>query len=71
MNTVPTNRGPMKLDDVIADLRYQSYAANRTYAPHIEPRRWARLFGDITEYEARYQAEKAINRARNFCQEEE
>lgn len=60
-----------KLPEVIDQLIYVNYASNRDFAPHVPPARWGRLFQNVAELEARYQAEKSINRARNFCQEEE
>lgn len=54
----------MNLHPLIDELTYQNYAANRAYAPHIPPERWARMYGDVREMEARYQAELAIIKAK-------
>lgn len=54
MNTLP---------EVISELTYISYAANRDAAPHIAPERWAPHYPNATELEARYEAEKAIAKA--------
>lgn len=52
------------LQPFIDELTYQNYAANRTYAPHVPPERWGRLYKNVKEMEARYLAEQAILRAK-------
>jgi hypothetical protein len=52
------------LSPIVQELTYINYACNRDYAPHVEPERWGRIYGDVREMEARYQAEKAINKAK-------
>jgi hypothetical protein len=49
----------LQVQEIIADLTYKSYAANRGYSPSISPERWAAIYGqEVYDMEARYQAEK-------------
>lgn len=60
------------LAEAFENLRYQNYACKRASAPHISPQSWQQVYGHVVyQWEARYQAERAINRARSFCDEEE
>lgn len=62
--TIPTNRGPMTANAIIADLTYINYAHNRDAAPHITPEGWKKVYGpEVDAMEARYQAERAIAKA--------
>lgn len=52
-------------DGVFSDLTYLNYACNRDVAPNITPQSWKKVYGqEVDEMEARYQAEKAIAKAR-------
>jgi len=52
-------------DEVIDRLRYLNYAVNRDAAPHITPESWKKVYGsDVDAFEAQYQTEKAITKAR-------
>lgn len=42
---------------VVDELTYRSYACNRRRAPAVAPERWAHIFADVPELEARFQAE--------------
>lgn len=49
---------------LMGDLVYKSYAFNRDQAPDITPQSWKKIFGEeVDEFEAKYQAEKAIKKA--------
>lgn len=49
---------------LMGDLVYKSYAFNRDQAPDITPESWKKIFGEeVDEFEAKYQAEKAIKKA--------
>lgn len=51
--------------EVIERLRYLNYAVNRDAAPHITPTSWKKVYGpDVDTFEAQYQTEKAISKAR-------
>jgi hypothetical protein len=52
------------LKPFIDRLTYINYASNRDFAPEVSPERWGRIFPNVPEMEAMYQAEKAINKAR-------
>lgn len=56
-----TARIPLK--KIIEEATYINYATNRDAAPHIAPERWAPHYPNAAEMEARYQAEKAIEKA--------
>lgn len=49
---------------LVDELTFISYASNRDAAPHITPERWAPHYPNAAELEARYQAERAIGKAR-------
>jgi hypothetical protein len=55
---------PLTLNDVIYDLTYINYACNRDAFPDKPVENWARIYPKAAELEARYQAEKAIGKAR-------
>ena len=63
---IPTNRGTFTPSGLADELAYINYAHNRDIAPHVTPERWAKVYGEaaVAELEARYQAEKVIERAR-------
>lgn len=45
--------------DIIKELRYRAYRAQREAHPEKEPGRWAKIFGpDAAEFEERYQGEQ-------------
>lgn len=47
------------LPDLIAQLTYSSYRANRRMAPDITPERWKKVYGDSVDVmEQQYQAEQ-------------
>lgn len=52
------------LQPLVDELRYLNYASNRDYAPHVAPERWGRIYPNVRAMEARYQAEKAILKAK-------
>lgn len=52
------------IDALIDRLTFINYACNRDAAPEITPERWARIYPNVEALEAKYQAEKVINRAR-------
>lgn len=56
---------------VIDELTYLSYRANRTRAPHVAVERWRMVYADvdIDAFEARYQTELA--KERESCQPQE
>lgn len=63
--SIPTNYGPLNPLEIIDRLTYISYATNRDAAPHITPNSWEKVYGpEVDSMEAQYQAEKAINQAR-------
>ena len=43
---------------VTEGLSYAAYRYNRERAPEISPERWAAVFPEAADYEARYQVEK-------------
>jgi hypothetical protein len=46
--------------DILDELTYRSYAANRSCAPAITPESWKKVYGPcVDEMEARYQADQA------------
>ena len=46
--------------DLVEELRYRAYRAQRDAHQEIEPGRWARIFGAAAaQFEARYQEERA------------
>jgi len=48
----------MTARDLVTELTYRHYVANRGYAPHITPERWQRIYGPaVWSMEARYAAE--------------
>lgn len=50
---------------LMGDLVYKSYAFNRDTAPDISPNSWKKVYGpEVDDMEAKYQAEKAILKAR-------
>lgn len=61
MNT--TNRGEFSPLGLLSELLYINYAENRDRAPHISAERWVPHYPNAAELEARYQAEKAIEKA--------
>jgi hypothetical protein len=54
-----------ELDAVIERLRYLEYACNRDAMPETSVGTWKKVYGEtaVAEWEAMYQAEKAINKA--------
>lgn len=49
----------MRYVDLLTELSYQSYKANRDRAPHIAAERWAEVYPESASvFEARYQLEK-------------
>lgn len=47
--------------DIIKELRYRAYRAQREAHPEKEPGRWAKIFGpDAAEFEERYQGQEAL-----------
>ena len=51
--------GAPVIADLVAELVYASYRANRGYAPAVAPARWAAIYGSQTgAMEQRYQAEQ-------------
>lgn len=62
--TLPTNKGPMTIDQLVDHLTYVNYACNRDRSPEITAEQWAGIFSNAAAMEVRYQAEKAINKAR-------
>lgn len=53
------------LQPVVDELIFINYAANRDCSPEVTPERWKKVYGpSVDEMEARYQAEKAISKAR-------
>ncbi len=56
MNEITANLG---------ELVYKSYAFNRDNKPEIAPERWMKIYGaEVFEFEAKYQANKAIEKAK-------
>ena len=54
----------MSVGEVLSELLYISYATNRDAAPHLTAAQWAPHFPEAEALEARYQAEKALLKAR-------
>jgi len=55
----------MRLEDLVIDLMYEAYAWNRDRTPDITPERWKKILGpEVDLMEAKYQADKAIQKAR-------
>lgn len=55
----------LNLAQVIEELRYVNYAANRDACPAITPESWKKVYGpEVDEWEPRYLAAKAIAKAR-------
>lgn len=53
------------LQPLVDELVYVNYAANRDCSPDVTPERWKKVYGpSVDEMEARYQAEKAITKAK-------
>ncbi len=49
--------------ELVDSLIYSNYAHNRGLSPHISVERWEKVYGPNTPaMEARYQAEKAIEK---------
>ena len=48
--------------EILADLYYASYVANRDHSPEVSPERWAKLYGfsanTTASFERHYQAER-------------
>lgn len=61
--TLPDSGSLRPIGAILDDLTYASYSANRDAAPHISPARWAPHYPNAAELEARYQAERAIQKA--------
>ena len=55
----------MTVGEAIAELLFISYATNRDQRPDITPARWAAIYPNAEALEAKYQAEKAILKARH------
>lgn len=51
-------------ESLLGELIFINYAANRDTFPEKTPEQWARIYPNAHELEARYQAEKAIEKAR-------
>lgn len=50
---------------LISELTYINYALNRDAAPGVTPERWKKVYGpEVEAMEARYQAERAILKAK-------
>ncbi|MEK9725130.1 MAG: hypothetical protein VW405_16830 [Rhodospirillaceae bacterium] len=50
----------MTYADLVERLAYSSYRAQREASPHVEPARWALVFGEQSEdFERRYAQENA------------
>lgn len=48
------------MEEILSELRYRAYRAQRDAHPEKEPGRWARIFGpSAAQFEARYQEERA------------
>lgn len=43
--------------EIVDELTYRNYAYNREKAPAITPEQWAKVYGDTTTLETRYQEE--------------
>ena len=55
-NDIPARR--ITARELVDDLKFQNYKANRQYSPNISVERWAAIFGaDAIDLESRYQAE--------------
>jgi len=62
---IPTNRGPLSPMRAADLVTYINYACNRDARPDIPPERYAKAgYPDVPAMEARYQAEKAIAKAK-------
>ena len=55
----------MSVGEALSELIYISYATNRDRRPDITTARWAAIYHNAEALEAKYQAEKAIIRARH------
>ena len=55
----------LTVGEALAELLYIGYATNRDQRPDISPERWAAIYPNAEALEAKYQAEKAITKARN------
>lgn len=60
---IPTNRGNLTVNEIMDEVRYGSYSANRGYGLSAE--KLARFFGDVpaAAMEARYQREHRLGEA--------
>lgn len=47
--------------ELIRDLTYESYKANRDMSPHISVERWGLIYPNVEQLERRYQEEKRLN----------
>lgn len=52
------------LSPLVQELTFINYAFNRDADENITAEQWALIYPNAAELEARYQAEKAINKAR-------
>lgn len=51
---------------IFAEESYRTYRDSRDKAPNIAPKCWRHVFGnEVFEFEARYQAEKATQKAKS------
>lgn len=51
--------------NLLDELRYINYAANRDACPDITPESWKKVYGpEVDEWEPKYLADKAIAKAR-------
>ena len=55
----------LTIGEVLSELLYIGYATNRDQHPDITPARWAAIYPNAEALEAKYQAEKAITKARH------
>jgi hypothetical protein len=57
----------MRYVDLLTELSYQSYKANRDRAPHVVPERWREVYPEAADaFEVRYRLERrSEDRARN------
>lgn len=53
--------GLRSIGEILDDLVYASYVANRQAAPGIAPRRWAKVYGpEVDAMEERYQRDQQV-----------
>ncbi len=52
-----------EITSLIDNLTYSSYKVNRGYSPETTPEQWARIYGDTSAMEKRFQNEKLLANA--------